>query len=177
MPPPFKVELVEHDPRWAGAAEAEAAILHAALDPILLAVHHIGSTAVPGLKAKPILDLMPVVSDLRGLDRRKTDLEGVGFAWWGEFGLPGRRYATKDEPRSGRRLVQLHCYAIGSPEIVRHLAVRDYLRRRPDTAAAYEREKVRCHALHPDDSHQYGACKSAFIDAVEAAALAELPGA
>ena len=177
MPPPFAVTLVAHDPRWAEAAAAEAAGLHVLLGPLLEAVHHIGSTAVPGLRAKPILDLLPVVGDLRGLDRRRADLESVGFAWWGEFGLPGRCYATKDEPRSGRRLVQLHCYATGSPEIVRHLAVRDYLRRRPDTTAAYEREKVRCHAQHTNDSHQYGACKSAFIDAVEAAALAELRSA
>lgn len=173
MPPPFKVALAAHDPRWSEAAEAQAAILRVALNPILLAVHHIGSTAIPGLKAKPILDLMPVVGDLRGLDRRRSDLEAIGFAWWGEFGLPGRRYATKEEPQSGRRLVQLHCYATGSPDIDRHLAFRDYLRQRPELVASYEQEKVRCRTLHPDNSHEYGACKSAWIDTVEAIALTE----
>lgn len=173
MPPPFKVELAEHDPCWLDAAEAQAVILHAALNPILLAVHHIGSTVIPGLKAKPILDLRPVVGDLRGLDRRRSDLEAIGFAWWGEFGLPGRRYATKDEPQSGRRLVQLHCYAKGSPDIDRHLAFRDYLRKRPELVASYEQEKSRCRTLHPDNSHEYGTCKSAWIDAVEATALSD----
>lgn len=116
---------------------------------------------------------MPVVGDLRGLDRRRSDLEAIGFAWWGEYGLPGRRYATKDEPQSGRRLVQLHCYATGSPDIDRHLAFRDYLRKRPELVASYEQEKVRCWTLHPDNSREYGACKSAWIDTVEAIALSE----
>ncbi|TXN80274.1 GrpB family protein [Methylobacterium sp. WL8] len=173
MPPPFEVELAEHDPRWSEAAEAQAAILRVALNPILLAVHHIGSTAIPGLTAKPILDLMPVVGDLYVLDRRRSDLEAIGFAWWGEFGLPGRRYATKDECHSGRRLVQLHCFATGSPDIERHLVFRDYLRKRPELVTSYAHEKVRCRALYPDNSHAYGACKSAWIDAVEAAALAD----
>ncbi len=174
MPPPFRVELADHDPAWAKAARTEEVALFATLGSVLLTVHHIGSTAIPGLKAKPILDLLPVVRNLDALDQRRGDLEGAGFDWWGEFGLPGRRYATKDQPGTGRRLVQLHCYSAGSPEIARHLAFRDYLRRRPDIAIAYEREKARCRELHPENSHAYGDCKKAWIGAVEADALADM---
>lgn len=173
MPPPFKVELADHDPRWLAAAQTEASVLHAALGSALLIVHHVGSTAIPGLRAKPILDLLPVVRSLAEMDLRKRNLEQVGYEWWGEFGLPGRRYATKSEPDTGRRLIQLHCYGVGTPDIERHLAFRDYLRKRPEIVASYEYEKVRCRALHPDNSHAYGACKSAWIEAVEAAALAD----
>ncbi|GLS16999.1 hypothetical protein GCM10007874_00140 [Labrys miyagiensis] len=142
------------------------------MGPTLLTVHHVGSTAVPGIRAKPILDLIPVVKCLPELERRRADLEALGYEWWGEFGLPGRRYCTKADPVTARRLVQLHCYVEGSSEIVRHLAFRDYLRERPDVAAAYDREKARCQSLHPDNSHAYGDCKNAWIRKIESEALA-----
>lgn len=86
-----------------------------------MAVHHIGSTAIPGIHAKPILDLMPVVRDLAQLDSRQCNIEALGYDYWGELGLPGRRYCTKTDPTTGQRLVQLHCYEERSTEIVRHL--------------------------------------------------------
>jgi GrpB-like predicted nucleotidyltransferase (UPF0157 family) len=171
LPPPFKVELCPYDPQWAENAAREGNALAAAIGPPLLALHHVGSTAIAGIHAKPILDLMPVVTSLSELDGRKSNIMALGYEWWGEFGLPGRRYCTRSDPGTGRRLIQLHCYAEGSPEIVRHLAFRDYLRARSEIAAAYDREKARCQARHPDDSHAYGDCKSAWIARVEAEAL------
>lgn len=172
MPPPFTVELSPHDPGWAAQAAQESGLLAAAIGSCLLNVHHIGSTAIPDIRAKPVLDLMPIVTDIAELDQRQPDIEGLGYAWWGEFGLPGRRYCTKTDSRTGRRLIHLHCYAAGSPEIARHLAFRDYLREHPAIARAYEREKVRCQGLHPDSSHAYGDCKGAWIKRIEAEALA-----
>src|SRR5262245_2942500 len=144
MPPPIKVELVPHDGAWAPAATAEGERLISALAPVLLAVHHVGSTAIPGIVAKPILDLVPVATSVAALDACRPAVEALGYEWWGELGLPGRRYCTRSDPVTGRRLIQLHCYARGSPEIDRHLAFRDYLRHRPDVAEAYAREKERC---------------------------------
>jgi GrpB-like predicted nucleotidyltransferase (UPF0157 family) len=152
-------------------ATNEGARLAAALGPILLAVHHVGSTAIPGIMAKPIVDLLPVVTDLNALDAHQRKLVALGYAWWGEFGLPGRRYCTRDDAATGQRLTQLHCYVFGSAEINRHLAFRDYLRQQPDVARAYEREKLRCRELHPNDSHAYSDCKSQWIVAIEAEAL------
>lgn len=172
MPPPIQVHLVPHDPRWADAAAAEGAALAQALGDVVLRVHHVGSTAIPGISAKPILDLVPVVTSLAGLDEQRCALEALGYAWWGELGLPGRRYCTKDDPATGERLVQLHCYVHGSSEVVRHLAFRDHLRARPDVARAYDDEKARCRRLHPDDSHAYGDCKAECIQRIEAEALA-----
>jgi GrpB-like predicted nucleotidyltransferase (UPF0157 family) len=172
MPPPFKVELGPHDPRWADDAKRESAALATAIGIALRTVHHVGSTAIPDIHAKPVLDLMPVVASLDELDARQSAIELTGYEWWGEFGLPGRRYCTRTDPVSGRRLVQLHCYAEGSSEIVRHLAFRDYLRLRPDIARSYEREKMRCRDLHPDDTHAYSDCKTDWIRAIEAEAIA-----
>ena len=173
MPPAFPVVLKSHDPQWAGAAEREAERLRAALGDTLVRVHHIGSTSIPGLVAKPILDLIPVASSLAALDAARGKLEELGYAWWGEFGLPGRRYCTLDDVGQGRRLVQLHCYAEGSPEIARHLAFRDYLRGRPDVVAEYEAIKRRCAELHRESSHAYGDCKGTWVKRIETEALAE----
>ena len=171
MPPPIPVELNQHDARWADNARREAARLTAAIGKTIVAVHHIGSTAIAGIRAKPIIDLMPVVSSHAEFENSRSVVEGLGYAWWDEYGLPGRRYCTLDDPLTGRRKVQLHCYEQGSSEIVRHLAFRDYLRSRPDLARAYDAEKCRCRDLHPLDSHAYTDCKAAWISRIEAEAL------
>jgi GrpB-like predicted nucleotidyltransferase (UPF0157 family) len=171
MPPPIKVELLEHDPSWRDSAAVEARTLIAAMSPCLLIVHHVGSTAVPGIHAKPILDLIPVARHLSELDACRGKFEALGYEWWGELGLPERRYCTRLDAVTGARLSQLHCYQEGSPEIVRHLAFRDYLREYPDVAAEYDRMKACCKSRHPDDSHAYGDCKESWIRKAEADAL------
>lgn len=168
---PFPVELVSHDRAWAEEARREAERLVGALGRDLETVHHIGSTAIPGIHAKPILDLIPVLASDAALDEARAAIESLGYGWWGECGLPGRRYCTLDDVQTGRRRVQLHCYASGSPEIARHLAFRDYLRARPDAARAYEAEKMRCRELHPLNSHAYAECKSDWIRRVQEEAL------
>jgi GrpB-like predicted nucleotidyltransferase (UPF0157 family) len=142
-----------------------------AFAPDMVAIHHIGSTSVPGLAAKPILDLLPVFKDEHALDAAATGVQAMGYEWLGPFGLPGRRYCRRDDPKSGRRLVQAHAYAQGSPEVRRHLAFRDWLRSGSDNARAYEAEKRRCAQAFPDGGPAYQDCKSAWIDAAEAKAL------
>jgi GrpB-like predicted nucleotidyltransferase (UPF0157 family) len=174
VPPAIAVELWPHDPAWAGDAQREAQRVAAALGDLIVCVHHIGSTAVPNICAKPILDLMPVVRDLSELDVARPAFEQLGYDWWGEYGLQGRRYCTFDDPKTSRRKVQLHCFELSSSEIERLLAFRDYLRSNPDLARAYEAEKTRCWALHPNDSNAYSACKGEWIRRIEAEALCAL---
>lgn len=171
MPPPIKVELLPHDPNWAARAAAEATALMTALGSCVTVVHHIGSTSIAGIRAKPILDLMPIVTSHAVFEHRRGEIEALGYVWKGEYGLPGRRYCTKSDPVSGVRLVHLHCYEAHHPDVARSLAFRDYLRAHTDIAAAYEDEKARCQRLHAYDSHAYTDCKTAWITKTEAAAL------
>jgi GrpB-like predicted nucleotidyltransferase (UPF0157 family) len=166
------VELVPHQPRWAEMAHAESARLHVVLGDVLIVVHHIGSTSIPAIMAKPIIDLIPVAADLESLDRAMPRLEMLGYECLGEFGLPGRRYCRRNNPATGKRAFQLHCYAQGWPEIDRHLAFRDYLLAHPAIAKDYEAEKIRAAVLHPDNTLDYNAEKNDWIKRAEKDALA-----
>jgi GrpB-like predicted nucleotidyltransferase (UPF0157 family) len=158
-------------PDRAVRAEALIAELRAAAPGAFVAVHHIGSTAVPGLLAKPVIDLLGETGDLARIEAARPALEGLGlegpgWRWRGENGEAGRRYFTRDDPETGARDVHLHVYAAGDPALAWRLAFRDRLRADPAVAAAYAREKARCAALHPDDSGAYAACKKAWTDGV-----------
>jgi GrpB-like predicted nucleotidyltransferase (UPF0157 family) len=170
VPPPIPVILAAYDREWPRFAAAHSRRLQAALGSALVVVHHIGSTSVPGLAAKPIIDLMPVVSDLSELDRLRGRVEALGYGWHGELGMAGRRYCTLDD-QAGARAVQLHFFQANSPHVERHIALRDYLRAHPEIARAYENEKRRAQRLYPDDSHRYGDEKAAWIRDAEVKAL------
>lgn len=172
MPPPIKVELAPHSPSWGLVAREETLRLHQALGDTLVAVHHIGSTAIPGIHAKPIIDLMPVVRALSELDAQESALLRLGYQGWGEYGIAGRRYFTFEEPSTGRRVFQCHCFEAESFQIERHVAFRDYMRANPAKAHEYDQEKHRCRQLHPDDSHAYTDAKADWIAAQHADAVA-----
>ena len=172
MPPPHAVRLVPHDPRWAERAAAEAARLIAIMGDSIVRVHDIGSTAIPGIVARPILDLLPEVRDLALFDRAAPVLRRAGYEGWGELGIPGRRTLSRDDPASGVRVAQVHGFVAGDARVARHLAFRDYLRAHPAIARVYEAEKLHCARLHPDDSHAYSDAKAALIASIEHEALA-----
>jgi GrpB-like predicted nucleotidyltransferase (UPF0157 family) len=167
---PIPVVIVEHDLQWTVKAARFSCDLRA-LSSVVLDVHHIGSTSVLGLAAKPIIDLMPTVSNLTKFDELQLRVEALGYVYHGEFGMAGRRYCTLSNG-AGNRLVQLHCFEENSPHIQRHLAFRDYLRAHPAVAKRYENEKHRAALLHADNSHAYSDEKSAWIRSVELDALA-----
>ncbi|MBT8458887.1 MAG: GrpB family protein [Boseongicola sp.] len=159
------------DPSWSETADAEINGLKAHVAG-LMEVHHIGSTSVPGLPAKPIVDLMPVFEDSDAQMRAQYSFQSLGFEWLGEFGLAGRSYARKSDPETGTRLVHVHGYVKGHNDIARHLAFRDALRENASLRAAYTSVKAACAARHPEGGAAYGACKSGWINKTEAHALA-----
>lgn len=136
--------IVAHDPAWAGAYAREARDIAAAIGEDRIVLHHIGSTAVPGVPAKPIIDMLGITASFVLLDT--SPLAPLGYEDVGAYGIEGRRYFRKSDAR-GCRTHHLHLFLAGSPQIVQHLAFRDYLRAHPQRAAAY------------------AACKAKFADA------------
>jgi GrpB-like predicted nucleotidyltransferase (UPF0157 family) len=165
-----RVLVVPYDPRWPELYERARDEVAAALGPNLLAIHHIGSTSVPGMPAKPVIDMLAVVADLAAVGERTAEMERLGYESMGEFGIDGRRYFRRDDPAEVRTH-QVHAFADGSPHVTRHLAFRDYLRAHPSIAAEYGELKQRLAEEHPDGIEAYMDGKDAFIKATERQAM------
>lgn len=165
-----RVEVVGYRPEWERLYQTESGILRDILQGQLISVHHIGSTAVPGLAAKPVIDILAVVKEIGAVDAYSAAFEAEGYECMGEFGIPGRRYFRKG---GDWRTHQIHMFAQGSrEEIRRHLAVRDYLRAHPAEAAAYGALKTRLAGQYPQDIEGYCDGKDAFVKRLERQALA-----
>jgi GrpB-like predicted nucleotidyltransferase (UPF0157 family) len=161
-----KVEVVPHDPRWRDAFAEEAKHVAAALGENVVAVHHIGSTAVPNIFAKPILDLLVEVGDIAEVDGRSSAMESLGYEVMGEYGIPGRRYFRKDN-REGIRTHHIHAFEAGSAEAERHLAFRDYMIAHPADAQRYSELKRKLAEEYPQSSAGYMDGKDGFIKEIE----------
>ena len=162
--------VVSHDPDWARQFENEARRIKQAAGEAVLRIHHIGSTAIPGMKAKPIIDFLLEVESLEALDRKTPMIESLGYEAMGEFGIPGRRYFRLDDG-AGRRTHQVHAFTAGVPDVVRHLAFRDYMRTHPLAAAEYGSLKARLAEAYPHDRDAYNQGKDAFVKEHERRAL------
>jgi GrpB-like predicted nucleotidyltransferase (UPF0157 family) len=167
----FALTIVPHRESWKDDFTREAARIAGALGIQLKAIHHIGSTAVPGLRAKPIIDLLAEVSSLDGLDARQHAMEALDYEAMGELGIPGRRYFRKNDA-AGMRTHQVHAFIAGSSEVVRHLAFRDYLRCHPEVAREYGALKLRLVESCGGDLEAYMDGKDAFVKDLERQALA-----
>lgn len=134
-------------------------------------LHHIGSTAIPGIPAKPIIDILIEVVDIQALDERTPAIETLGYEAMGEYGIPQRRYFRRDDA-SGNRTHQVHAFQAGSAEVHRHLAFRDYMIAHRLAARAYGELKQHLADRYPDDVEAYMDGKDAFVKDHEALALA-----
>ena len=165
-----KIVVVDYRPEWAVAFQREAACIAEVLGENMVAIHHIGSTSVPGLCAKPILDIMPVVRDIGAVDGCNAGFVALGYTPMGEFGIPGRRYFHKG---GDERTHHVHVFAEENREAIeRHLAVPAYLRAHADEARAYGELKKALAARFPRDWESYCDGKDEYVRALEARALA-----
>lgn len=169
---PQHILVVPYNPQWKIAFRKEAESIREILGDNVLEIHHIGNTAVEGLAAKPIIDIMPVVKDLRQVDEKIESFGMLGYEYLGEFGIPGRRYLRKG---GDERTHQVHIYQERDCfNITRHLAVRDFLRRHEYERKEYATLKIRLAAKYPYDIDQYCDGKEAFVKNLEQKALMEL---
>jgi GrpB-like predicted nucleotidyltransferase (UPF0157 family) len=165
-----RIEIVDYDAAWPANFEREAAALTGVFGELLLSLHHIGSTSIPGMRSKPIIDIMPVVDDIEAVDPLTPAMSELGYEGLGENGISGRRYFRKggDEARSHH----VHVYEPGNPEVARHLDFRDYVRAHAEAADTYARLKERLAQEFTTDITAYSEGKSAFIEEMIAKAQA-----
>jgi GrpB-like predicted nucleotidyltransferase (UPF0157 family) len=164
------IRIVDHDPAWAGLAREELARVAQALGEAAVRLEHVGSTSVPGLGAKPIIDMQVSVVDIDRMDDYVGPLEGLGYLFAPDPAFPDYHYFAK--PHTRPRTHHLHVCQHASDQERRHLAVRDYLRAHPEEAARYEALKRELVSRHPNDRLAYVAGKDAFMLDLEARAVA-----
>lgn len=165
-PPP--IALSDHDPAWAGAFADERDAIAGHLDVPTDAVAHIGSTAVPGVAAKPIIDVLVGVADPAAADDAAARLEGLGYAWWRDdpdrvalTGAAGRNWLVRSV--DGRRTHHVHLAVVGGAYWDEQLAFRDALRADDELARRYTALKRRLAADAPRDRERYARGKSAIV--------------
>lgn len=162
--PVDRVLLLPHDPRWPAFFRTIVDVLNGHIDHIEL--HHVGSTVVPGLPAKPILDVLGVVTSIDAVDRQRAVFEALGGEWRGEFGLSGRRFVVFRSMDGSRSVIHLHMWEAGHADVRRHLQFRDALLQRDDLRDAYAVLKSSLATAHEGDREAYTNGKADFITRV-----------
>jgi len=147
-----KVEVKPYNEQWPLMFEEEAHTLYEIFDSEMIDIHHIGSTSVNGLKAKPIIDIMPVVRDIHQIDAFNMAMTTIGYDPKGENGIVGRRYFQKG---GDTHTYHVHMYEWDNPEVERHIAFRDYLRAHPSDAKKYSDLKEALAQRFPYDIASY----------------------
>ena len=161
------IHLVEYNSNWPALYEQERAFIAAALGEITAEIHHIGSTAVPGLSAKPIIDIMVAVTQLTSPEDYGRKLQPLGYEYH-DSEEAGRIFFRKGMPRTHH----VHIVECGSWTLRRHLLFRDYLRAHPQAMQQYAQLKQELAIRFESDREAYTQAKTEFIESIVALAAA-----
>lgn len=153
------VVIVDYNPAWPELFNVLKSSIDTALEDVALSIEHVGSTSVPGLASKPIID-MDVVVRAQDLNKAIALLAGIGYVHDGDGGIPGRE---RFRPPAGLPSHHLYVCAENNPELIRHLQFRNYLRAHPQAAAEYGMLKKRLAAIYGDDREGYSIAKTEFV--------------
>jgi GrpB-like predicted nucleotidyltransferase (UPF0157 family) len=173
------ITIVPYDPRWPALFAAEAARIADALGDRAVRIEHVGSTAVPGLAAKPVIDIQIATGSLAELSPFTVALGGLAYRHV-SLGAIDAVYPFLQRPAAWPATHHVHLCEAGSAHKRRHVAFRDYLRMHPEVAAEYAALKRSLAAMHRGDTlesrERYSLAKTGFVGAVLAQALAGGPG-
>lgn len=159
-----KIKVVPYENHWTKKFQREARRLKEAM-PEPVKVHHIGSTSVPGLAAKPIVDMIMEVDQIERVDKWDEHFSALGYMPKGENGILGRRFFIHGTEE--KRSYHLHVYGAGNPEIMRHLAFRDYMMAHCEEAEAYATLKQELAERFTYDADQYVEGKTEFVRGID----------
>ena len=167
------VNLVAHHAKWAEYFSREKQLLLNILREKVLDIRHIGSTSIPGLPAKPVIDILAAVKTLAGVDTFTQDLKTIGYEDKGDGGVPGRRFFVKGA--EAIRTHHLNFCEMNSPFWTSHLLFRDYLERHPEIAREYSALKRGLADKFPNDRGAYTAGKEEFVRSILDRAMNKTP--
>lgn len=156
------ITLPHHDSKWSEAFLVAKITLTECIS-TELKLHHIGSTSIPGIAAKPILDLLGVVPFIEIFDSFKAYLETLGFVWKGEYGIANRRFCVLYDESEEFSLIHLHVFANSDFEVEKHLIFRDYLRASQEASVRYQKLKMALAEVHRESRTNYSEGKSDLI--------------
>lgn len=159
-----KIVVVPHENHWSEKFQMDAERLKTAM-PETVKIHHIGSTSVPGLAAKPIIDMIMEVESIERVDRWNERFIELGYIVKGENGISGRRFFIHGTEE--KRSYHLHVFEKGNPEIVRHLAFRDYMMAHCEETEAYATLKKELAEKYTYDGTLYTEGKNEFVRNVD----------
>ena len=166
-----EIAVVDYDPMWPAKFVAEAQTLREILGDHLAEIAHVGSTAVPGLAAKPVIDILIGVYSLEAAKAAVPEIEALGYSYWREDTVPKRLYFVKGLPPHGPRSHHIHLVEQGSEFWRTHLLFRDFLRANPEEARRYADLKHKLAAQFAGDREAYTEGKAEYIQAVLQKAL------
>jgi GrpB-like predicted nucleotidyltransferase (UPF0157 family) len=152
--------VVDYDANWSSQYEQEKKQILLALGDTVTNIQHIGSTSVPGLAAKPVIDMLLGLKHIPLLPMQVSSLESIGYSYYGELGIPGRHYFRRGMPRSH----QIHAVLIDSEFWKRHILFRDFLRKNPEAAQRYETLKRKLAKEFAGDRISYTDSKTPLIE-------------
>lgn len=158
------INLVEYREEWRTGFEKETDGIKSVLSENLIAAYHIGSTAIHGLKAKPVIDILLEVRSLSEVDKHNRELEELGYETRGEYGFEGRRFFQKG---GKERTHHIHVFQTGNPEIKRHRYFVEFMNSHPGSAAEYETLKVELESKYKQKPNKYSEGKSEFIKNID----------
>lgn len=162
------VKLLPHNPEWAALFKKEKARIEAAVGPHIIDIQHVGSTAVPDIPAKPIIDIGVAVRNFEKAAVCIDPIVQLGYDYRGENGIARRHYFRKviQNCPGSPRTHHLHMNEIDGPDWQNQILFRDYLRQHPETAAEYARLKTNLARRYPTDRDAYLEGKASFIETV-----------
>lgn len=168
------IVVTDYNPLWVIKYEEESLLIKDILADNCISIYHIGSTSVPRLAAKPIIDIMVVVKSLKKVDDMAEKFIKIGYEYLGEFGITGRRYLRKG---GDERTHQIHIFQADDwNNIGRHLAFCDYMRTHEKERAEYARIKMALAQKFPYDIDGYCNGKEDFVRRVEKLAFSQFDG-
>lgn len=161
-----KYSISEYDPNWVSKFESVKKLISEIFGSKALQIEHVGSTSIPGMKAKPLIDVLIIVNDVKDLSKETLKMVGIGYEWGENYIAPDTLLFFKTGP-DGEKLENIHVCQVDAPKTRQFIVMRDFFRTFSEKAKQYADLKESNFQKHPDDYPAYRAAKAPFLTQME----------